>query len=108
MRFVESADRSIKIQDGASPHADGHKREILRMESVWVSKMFPLLISCLIPMIYISKFKLESIVYESICSKMIQLYIFQQLYVNFTVIKFNVLMKIQKRCRWFLVGHYLL
>jgi hypothetical protein len=46
-------------------------------------------------MIYISKIKLESIVYESICSKIIQLYIFQHLYVNFTMIKFNVLMKIQ-------------
>jgi hypothetical protein len=34
MRFVESADRSIKIQDGAGPHADGHNREILRMECV--------------------------------------------------------------------------
>jgi hypothetical protein len=27
------------------------------------------------------------------------LYIYEQLYLNFTVIKFNVLMKIQKRCR---------
>jgi hypothetical protein len=27
MRFVESADRSIKIQDGAGPHADSHKNE---------------------------------------------------------------------------------
>ena len=108
MRFVESADRSIKIQDGAGTQANGRGEEILGMESVWVSKMFPLLMSCLIPMIYISKLNLESVDYESICSKIIQLYIFHQLYVNITVIKFNVLMKIQKRCRWFLVGHYLL
>jgi hypothetical protein len=34
MRFVESADRSIKIQDGAGTQADGRGEEILGMESV--------------------------------------------------------------------------
>jgi threonyl-tRNA synthetase len=34
MEFVESADRSIKLQDGAGLRADSHEKEILRMESV--------------------------------------------------------------------------